>query len=159
MTLLRTGRPPAGPGSRSTEIPGSAVGRRRGRKWADRGQTAVEFVGTLPLILVTLAIMWQAGMVCYTYVLAGNAADKGVRAASVAEGNPRAACEEAVREDMPSAWDTTVDECGGDLLSDMVTARVEVKVPLLFPGAFDLPWHATGEAKAKNENQGWGLGW
>ncbi|MCX5142534.1 TadE family protein [Streptomyces sp. NBC_00338] len=156
MTLLRTGRPPAGPGSRSTEIPGSAVGRRRGRKWADRGQTAVEFVGTLPLILVTLALLWQAGMVCYTYVIAGNAADKGVRAASVAEGSQRRACEAAVRDDMPADWDHVVKRCESRG-SDMVTAKVEVQVPLFFPGAFNLPWHVTGEAKAKSEKGV--LGW
>ncbi|MEV0574004.1 MULTISPECIES: TadE family protein [unclassified Streptomyces] len=154
MTLLRTGRPPAGPGSRSTEIPGSAVGRRRGRKWADRGQTAVEFVGTLPLILVTLALLWQAGMVCYAWVLAGNAADKGVRAASVAEGSKYLACQEAAREDVPSAWDTSIrcDNASGGL----VKATVKVHVPIVFPGVFNLPWWATGEAKAKDEG---GLGW
>ncbi|MEU9095528.1 TadE family protein [Streptomyces sp. NPDC048428] len=122
---------------------------------SDRGQTAIEFVGTLPLILVTLAVMWQAGLVCYTWVLAGNAADKGVRAAAVAESSPERACRQAVREDVPDAWDTTVLRCGGGI-GDLVTAKVQVKVPLIFPGVFNVPWHATGDAKAKREKGGWG---
>ncbi|WP_406093152.1 TadE/TadG family type IV pilus assembly protein [Streptomyces sp. NBC_01013] len=122
---------------------------------SDRGQTAIEFVGTLPLILVTLAVMWQAGLVCYTWVLAGNAADKGVRAAAVAEGSSRQACEQAVREDVPDAWETDVVRCSAGF-GDLVTAKVEVKVPLIFPGVFNVPWHATGDAKAKKEKGGWG---
>ncbi|WP_405899624.1 pilus assembly protein [Streptomyces sp. NBC_00727] len=128
--------------------------RRRGRAThrprADRGQTAIEFVGTLPLILLTLALLWQAAMVCYTYILAGNAADKAVRAAAVAEGDKGAACARAVREDVPSAWSTQV-ECGGS--GELVTATVRIDVPLLIPGAFSLPMHATGEAKARNEGR------
>ncbi|WP_328902007.1 pilus assembly protein [Streptomyces sp. NBC_00441] len=117
---------------------------------SDRGQTAIEFVGTLPLILLTLALLWQAGLVCYTYILAGNAADKAVRAAAVAEGDPEAACERAVREDVPGAWSTVVRCDGG---GELVTATVRIDVPLLFPGAFSVPMHATGEAKARNERR------
>ncbi|MEU2251491.1 pilus assembly protein [Streptomyces sp. NPDC019224] len=109
----------------------------------------MEFVGALPLILVTLALLWQAAMVCYTYILAGNAADKAVRAAAVAEGD-RTACDRAAREDVPGAWTTHV-ECGE--AGDMVTATVRIDVPLLFPGAFSLPMHATGEARARNEGR------
>ncbi|MER5274745.1 TadE family protein [Streptomyces sp. NPDC002809] len=155
MNLLRTGRPPAGPGSARAEISGSVSGGRRRRTRSDRGQTAIEFVGTLPLILVTLAVMWQAGLVCYTWVLAGNAADKGVRAAAVAESSPESACRQAVREDVPDAWDTTALRCGGGF-GDLVTAKVRVKVPLIFPGVFNVPWYATGDAKAKREKGGWG---
>lgn len=154
----RADRPP--PGTDSADRPRTAPDRprtapapRRGRKRGDRGQTAIEFVGTLPLILVTLALLWQAAMVCYTYILAGNAADKAVRAAAVATVSQRLACEQAVREDVPGAWNTHVERCG-ERFSEMVTVRVRVDVPLLFPGAFNLPWHATGEAKAKNEGRG-----
>ncbi|MFG2565901.1 TadE/TadG family type IV pilus assembly protein [Streptomyces sp. NPDC048567] len=125
--------------------------RRDARSRSDRGQTAIEFVGTLPLILLTLALLWQAGLVCYTYILAGNAADKAVRAAAVAKGDPDAACERAGREDVPGAWSTTV-ECGGGS-GELVTATVRIDVPLLFPGAFSVPMHATGEAKARNERR------
>lgn len=124
--------------------------RRDARSRSDRGQTAIEFVGTLPLILLTLALLWQAGLVCYTYILAGNAADKAVRAAAVTEGDPGAACARAVREDVPGAWSTQV-ECDGS--GELVTATVRIDVPLLFPGAFSVPMHATGKAKARNERR------
>ncbi|WP_406454193.1 pilus assembly protein [Streptomyces sp. NBC_00876] len=151
MNLLRTARLQTGPHSPGTEIPEpAATGRPRG----DRGQTAIEFVGTLPLILITLAIMWQAALVGYTYMLAGNAADKAARAAAVANVSQRVACEQAVHEDVPSAWDTTVEKCGSRF-SELVRVRVKIDVPLLFPGAFNLPMRATGEAKAKNETGGW----
>lgn len=145
MNLLRADRrrrPGAG-GARTGAL-------RDGR--SDRGQTAIEFVGTLPLILITLALLWQAAMVCYTYILAGNAADKAVRAAAVTEGSQQAACERAVREDVPSGWTTRVERCG-EPSSELVTVRVSLDVPMLFPGAFDLPWQATGEAKARNERR------
>ncbi|MGW2654106.1 TadE family protein [Streptomyces sp. NPDC001478] len=154
MTLLRTDRPPTAADSGSADI-GRDTGTRRGRKRGDRGQSAIEFVGTLPAILVTLAVMWQAGLVCYTWILAGNAADKGVRAAAVAEYGSWQACVRAAREDVPGAWDVVVRDCQADP-SGLVNAKVEVQVPLLFPGAYDLPWHATGTAKAKKETGGFG---
>ncbi|PZT76370.1 MULTISPECIES: TadE/TadG family type IV pilus assembly protein [unclassified Streptomyces] len=117
----------------------------------DRGQTAIEFVGVVPLILITLAVLWQAGLVCYTYVLAGNAADKAARAAAVTEGSQSAACARAVREDLPGSWKASV-QCGGGS-GEFVTVKVRLDVPLLFPGAFSLPLHATGEAKARNERR------
>ncbi|WP_333734154.1 TadE/TadG family type IV pilus assembly protein [Streptomyces sp. IBSBF 3010] len=125
--------------------------RRDARSRSDRGQTAIEFVGTLPLILLTLALLWQAGLVCYTYILAGNAADKAVRAAAVAKGSQCAAGAQAVREDVPGGWSAHMDSC--DDAGELVSVKVRVDVPLLFPGAFSVPMHATGEAKARNERR------
>ncbi|MFF5333118.1 TadE family protein [Streptomyces sp. NPDC013181] len=118
----------------------------------DRGQTAIEFVGVVPLILITLAVLWQAGLVCYTYILAGNAADKAARAAAVTEGSQYAACERAVHEDLPGSWGAVVESCDGGS-GELVTVKVRLDVPLLFPGAFSLPMHATGDAKARNERR------
>ncbi|MFI2778431.1 TadE family protein [Streptomyces sp. ALB3] len=128
----------------------TVTGRRHGPR-DDRGQAAIEFTGTLPLILVTLALMWQAGVVGYTFMLAGNAADKGVTAATSTYGSRQAACERAGREDLPNAWDASF-RCSAS--GDMVTARVDLKVPLLFPGAFNLPMTVPGEAAAALENRG-----
>ncbi|MFD3655086.1 TadE family protein [Streptomyces sp. NPDC058620] len=114
----------------------------------DRGQAAIEFTGTLPLILVTLALLWQAAMVGYTFMLAGNAADKAVTAATTAKGSAQAACEQAGREDLPGAWDATFS-CSAQ--GDLMTARVDVQVPLLFPGAFNTPLKLPGEASANLE--------
>ncbi|MER7398011.1 TadE/TadG family type IV pilus assembly protein, partial [Streptomyces sp. NPDC000151] len=54
--------------------------RRLRRMRQDRGQVAVEFLGMLPLILVTLVLLWQCALVGFTYTLAGNAADQAARA-------------------------------------------------------------------------------
>ncbi|WP_432104933.1 pilus assembly protein [Streptomyces sp. bgisy091] len=129
------------------------VGAARSRPGGDRGQVAIEFTGTLPLILVTLALLWQGAVIGYTFMLAGNAADKAVTAATSTYGSRQAACERAGREDLPSAWAATF-RCGVAPGGDLVEAKVDVKVPLLFPGAFNLPMTLTGEAAANLERPG-----
>ncbi|MEU4061479.1 TadE/TadG family type IV pilus assembly protein [Streptomyces wedmorensis] len=98
--------------------------RRRG----DRGQVAVEFLGMVPLILLTLALLWQVVLVGYTYTLAGNAADEAARAAAVGDD-----CGEAALRHLDGAWASgATPSCSeGD---GMVTAVVEIKVPVLVPG-------------------------
>ncbi|MFF9866222.1 TadE family protein [Streptomyces sp. NPDC013953] len=113
----------------------------------DRGQTVIEFTGTLPLILVTLALLWQAALVGYTFSLAGNAADKGVRAGTV---GGQAACQAAAGEDMPGAWAADYD-CREE--GDTFRTTANVQVPLLFPGGFDLPISIPGEAAAPLESR------
>ncbi|MEE1939284.1 TadE/TadG family type IV pilus assembly protein [Streptomyces sp. TRM 70361] len=117
-----------------------------GAEGPDRGQTTVEFVGMVPLILVVLALMWQLVLVGYTFTLAGNAADEAARAAAV-DGD----CQGAAREHLPSAWQGTVG-CG-DGAAGLVTATVELRVPVLFPGMADLPLTVTGEAGAVREEE------
>jgi hypothetical protein len=97
----------------------------------DRGQSVIEFTGMVPIILVTLAVLWQSALVGYTFVLAGNAADKGV----------------AAEEDLTGGWSATVD-CGPD--GDLYTAEVALEVPLLFPGV-NLPITVEGRAGAATE--------
>ncbi|MFE6038233.1 pilus assembly protein [Streptomyces sp. NPDC056452] len=162
MRLPGTG-PVTGPGGAAEHLipgvpepPGDAVLRavrgRRGGLRGDRGQTAIEFTGTLPLILITLALMWQGAVIGYTFMLAGNAADKAVTAATTANGSALLACREAGREDLPSAWDANFN-CHSS--GDLMTSRVDVKVPLLFPGGFNTPMTLTGEASA-NLERSWG---
>ncbi|GAQ54684.1 TadE/TadG family type IV pilus assembly protein [Streptomyces acidiscabies] len=123
------------------------------RLTGDRGQVAVEFIGMLPVILVTLIAIWQCVLVGYTYTLAGNAADAAVRAGTVADPGARVgACQQAGTEDLPSAWqgDAEVD-CGG---SGFVTATVTLHVPVLFPGVLSLPFEVIGRAGAVEEWHG-----
>ncbi|MFH9617591.1 TadE family protein [Streptomyces pratensis] len=128
----------------------TATGRRQGLR-GDRGQTAIEFTGTLPLILITLALMWQAAVIGYTFMLAGNAADKGVTAAASTDGDRQSACVRAGSEDLPGAWDASFS-CRQE--GDLVRATVDLEVPLLLPGAFNLPMTLTGEAAAAVERPG-----
>ncbi|WP_237532741.1 pilus assembly protein [Streptomyces sp. SID8352] len=104
----------------------------------------------LPVILLTLAVLWQLVLVGYTYTLAGNAADEAVRAGTAASREAReGACGDAGRDKLPSAWRGGSDvKCatGGG----RVTARVELRVPVLFPGAGG-PLTVRGHAGAVEE--------
>ncbi|MEV8589975.1 TadE/TadG family type IV pilus assembly protein [Streptomyces sp. NPDC051180] len=107
----------------------------------DRGQVAVEFVGMVPLILLTLALLWQVVLVGYTYTLAGNAADEAARAAAVGDD-----CSEAALRHLDGAWRSGArPACSSG--GGMVTAVVTIDVPVLFPGVGGLfPVKATAAA-------------
>ncbi|MFF0430259.1 TadE/TadG family type IV pilus assembly protein [Streptomyces sp. NPDC004520] len=94
----------------------------------DRGQVAVEFLGMVPLILLTLALLWQVVLVGYTYTLAGNAADEAARACAVGDDGAAAA-----GRHIDGAWSVSGGGCapGGD---GMVRVEVTVEVPALVPG-------------------------
>ncbi|MER6346650.1 TadE/TadG family type IV pilus assembly protein [Streptomyces sp. NPDC001595] len=117
----------------------------------DRGQVTVEFLGMTPLILLTLVLLWQFVLLGYTYVLAGNAADEAVRAATeVAPGERPGVCAAAGRDKLPGAWEGGASvSCGGG--GGFVTADVTLSVPVLFPGTVDFPFEVTGHAGAVEE--------
>ncbi|WP_055599727.1 TadE/TadG family type IV pilus assembly protein [Streptomyces aureus] len=94
----------------------------------DRGQVAVEFLGMVPLILLTLALLWQIVLVGYTYTLAGNAADEAARACAVGDDGTAAA-----GRHIGGAWSVSGGGCG-DVSGGMVHVRVSVEVPVLVPG-------------------------
>ncbi|MGY1578215.1 TadE family protein [Streptomyces sp. MN13] len=125
--------------------------RRRPVRNRDRGQVTVEFLGMTPLILITLVLLWQFVLVGYTFVLAGNAADEAVRAATeAAPGERQGACEAAGRDKLPGAWEGGAQvSCAGG--GGYVTADVTLKVPVLFPGAADFPFEVKGHAGAVEE--------
>lgn len=122
----------------------------RARYRDDRGQAIIEFTGMVPIILVTMVVLWQAALVGYTFVLAGNAADKAVSAGTATEGERNAACERAGREDVPGAWTASIS-CGQ--AGDLVKAEANLEVPLLFPGGFNLPITVPGRAAAATERR------
>ncbi|RSS34602.1 pilus assembly protein [Streptomyces sp. WAC08241] len=121
--------------------------RRRDRVHDDRGQLSVEFTGTFPLILLTLAVLWQCALVGYTFVLAGNAADRGVRAA--AASGDMGDCDSVGREDLPQEWQGARFSCSAEGV--LVKATVSVDVPILFPGGPSLPIPVKGRAAAAKE--------
>lgn len=129
--------------------------RAAARMLPERGQVTVEFLGTVPLILLTLVLLWQFVLVGYTFTLAGNAASAGAREAAVTDPwNGDAACTEAAKEDLPQAWRGTAavrcDPATG-ARAGIVTAEVDLKVPVLFPGFADFPFTVTGDAGAASE--------
>ncbi|MFJ8308499.1 MULTISPECIES: TadE/TadG family type IV pilus assembly protein [unclassified Streptomyces] len=100
----------------------------------DRGQTVIEFIGVVPLIIVLLVALWQCALVGYTFVLAGNAADEGARAGAAAAGDAAVACGSAARKELPSAWDSAID-CAPD--GGMYRAKVTLRIPVLIPGVLN----------------------
>ncbi|THA24754.1 CobQ/CobB/MinD/ParA nucleotide binding domain-containing protein [Streptomyces sp. RKND-216] len=118
----------------------------------DRGALTVEFAGMAPLVLLVLALLWQAVLIGHTFTLAGNAADEGARAATAAAayGDPAAACAAAAREHLPSAWNSGATvSCSRS--GDLWTADVTLPTPALFPGAANLPFTVDGSAGAAAE--------
>ncbi|MFJ7588771.1 TadE/TadG family type IV pilus assembly protein [Streptomyces sp. NPDC097617] len=100
--------------------------RRPGR--GDRGQVAIEFVGTVPLILLLVAAVWECVLIGYAFSLAGNAADEAARAGAV---KGRAACVAAAAEHISEAWGLQ-SACFRS--GDVYKARVTLQIPVLYPG-------------------------
>ncbi|MFI1398381.1 TadE/TadG family type IV pilus assembly protein [Streptomyces sp. NPDC020681] len=113
--------------------PAKAIRLATGRLRDDRGQAVIEFTGTVPVILATLVLLWQAALLGYTFSLAGNAADEAARAGAVGGAG---ACQAAGQAHLPGAW-TGETDCAGD--GDLYTASVRVSLPVLFPGGPNLP--------------------
>ncbi|WP_411105686.1 TadE family protein [Streptomyces sp. cmx-4-9] len=120
---------------------------RRSRPGGDRGQVAVEFVGTLPLILLLVAAVWECVLIGYAFSLAGNAADEAARAGAV---HGDAACAAAAGEHVGGAWNLKV-VCGEQ--GDIYKATVELSIPVLHPslgfGSIDGTGGAAMEKEAK----------
>lgn len=138
---------PAGPPAEAKGNTGKTNGGRRARRprGGDAGQVSIEFLGLAPTILVVLALIWQFVLVGYTFMLAGNAADNAARAAAIGQDVTAAA-----KDDLPAAWAQNV-EASTASQDGMVKATVRLKVPVLFPGGVDFPYHVTGEAGAARE--------
>ncbi|MGW6465314.1 TadE family protein [Streptomyces rubiginosohelvolus] len=145
MTTTRTAR--SGIRGRIT-----ALRDRRGR---DRGQTAVEFLGMTPFIILIMLVLWECALIGYTFSLAGNAADVGARKGSGAEFAPGMACRQGALKDLPDAWSkNAVVECGGTN-NRLYEATVKLKVPVLVPGLFGLDTEIEGTAGSPRETQSW----
>ncbi|MFE2505566.1 TadE family protein [Streptomyces rubiginosohelvolus] len=122
----------------------------RDRGGRDRGQTAVEFLGMTPFIILIMLVLWECALIGYTFSLAGNAADVGARKGSGAEFAPGMACRQGAMKDLPDAWsESAVVKCRGG--SSLYEATVELKVPVLVPGLFDLDTRIKGTAGSPME--------
>ncbi|MFD3700638.1 TadE/TadG family type IV pilus assembly protein [Streptomyces sp. NPDC058646] len=106
---------------------------------------AVEFVGTVPLILLLVAAVWQCVLIGYAFSLAGNAADEAARAGAV-EG--AGACAAAAREHIGEAWGIQVI-CTGQ--GDVYKATVKLGIPVLHPSLDFGSIEGTGGAATEKE--------
>lgn len=137
----------------TTERAVTRIGRRRDRRRdRDRGQTAIEFVGVTPLIILMLIALWQCALFGYTFILAGNAADVAARAGNGSQWRPAEACQEAGREDLPSAWQGKARfHCNEGYNPGLYRVEVDLTVPVLVPGVLDWGPTVTGEAASAKE--------
>ncbi|PBC69582.1 TadE-like protein [Streptomyces sp. TLI_235] len=118
----------------------------------DRGQATVEFLGLFPLLVAVLVAIWQGTVLAMTFILAGHAAAAGARAAAV-HSDARVA---ALR-DLPAGWrdgatvrlEHWISASGGE--QELRAVSVDLSVPLLFPGLWRLPLHASGRAGVLEE--------
>jgi pilus assembly protein CpaE len=107
------------------------------RLGSERGQASAETMGLLPVLILFVLALWQVGLVGYTYVLAGHAAQEGARMLAVnpTDGKPDDEAYKKIRKramgEVPGAWreDAKVEVPGGES-----TVSVRLKVPIVIPG-------------------------
>ncbi|WP_244501194.1 TadE family protein [Streptomyces sp. TP-A0874] len=113
---------------------------------------SVEFLGMLPIILITVVLLWQCALVGYTYSLAGNSADQAARQVATTEAwqSWQGRCEQAAKSDLSGAWQQSAQaRCWNE--PGLVKAKVDLKVPVLFPGSINFPFTVTGNAAVAAE--------
>ncbi|MYQ88951.1 pilus assembly protein [Streptomyces sp. SID4936] len=116
----------------------------RGR---DRGQTAIEFLGVTPLIILLFIALWQCALIGYTFSLAGNSADEAAHQGAIAQSMRGQACRDAAEEHLPKAWrDSMKERPRCRTTHDVYKAEVKLQVPVLVPGVLNWPFRVTGNA-------------
>ncbi|MEU9302980.1 TadE/TadG family type IV pilus assembly protein [Streptomyces sp. NPDC048269] len=118
------------------------------RRPGDKGQVAIEFVGTVPLILLLVAAVWECVLIGYAFSLAGNAADEAARAGAVTGD---AACVAAAGKHISAAWGMGTPHCRKE--GDIYKATVTLKIPVLFPGLNFGTIDGTGGAAMERETE------
>ncbi|RTR36327.1 hypothetical protein EKG37_01865 [Robertmurraya yapensis] len=94
----------------------------------ERGSQAIEFVAMFPLIILSILIIWQIGLIAFSLVVGESAARDGARAAAIHDPDWRAVAER-------SASGIKVEVSGGPGTVDAhvfvkITAPI-VKLPLI----------------------------
>ncbi|MEV5313920.1 TadE/TadG family type IV pilus assembly protein [Streptomyces sp. NPDC052610] len=104
---------------------------RTSHRHDDRGQAALEYLGSLPLLLLVGMAAVQIGLVAHAAQQAGTAARAGARAASLGLDDQRA-CERAVSSRL--ADDIVCEQSpGGDSATVTATVRIPSVIPLWDP--------------------------
>ncbi|MCX5109743.1 pilus assembly protein [Streptomyces sp. NBC_00378] len=112
----------------------------------DRGQTAIEFLGVTPLIILIAAVLWQCALIGYTFSLAGNAADKAAHQGAIAQSMRGQACRDAAEEHLPKAWRDSMKRTSCRSSGGFYKAEVKLQVPVLMPGVLNWPFRVNGNA-------------
>ncbi|MFF5260658.1 TadE/TadG family type IV pilus assembly protein [Actinomadura viridis] len=131
---------------------------------ARRDSGAVEFTGILPVLLTTCLLVWEAFLVGMSATYTGHAANEGARVAAV--GGDYDEVKKAAVERIAGMWADeeniqvrypTGDVCDPNKVprvdEDCGYVRVNIKVPLLFPGVM-LPMTVSARTKVVYEQEG-----
>ena len=116
----------------------------------ERGQSSVEFIGLMPILIVLVLAIWQVGLAGYTYILAGNAAREGARELSTDNTDEKGdrPYRERAEESLPGAWrrnaKVVIDP------KDEARVVVDLKIPLVLP-TFAGPLHVKSRASSVTE--------
>jgi pilus assembly protein CpaE len=122
------------------EEPEGDGGEGRGllaRLGGERGQASAEAMGLLPVLLLFVLALWQIGLIGYTYVLAGHAAQEGARMMAVnpTDGKPDDAAYKKIRAramgEVPKPWRGGAEV---NVPDDSSAVAVRLKVPVVLPG-------------------------
>ncbi|MEU2107581.1 TadE/TadG family type IV pilus assembly protein [Streptomyces sp. NPDC019507] len=98
----------------------------RGRR--DRGQTAIEYLGWIPILLLIALAAIQLGIAVYAVQQAGTAARAAARTESIDNGSGVRGGKAAMSDWLADGTDIDVDSAG-----DEVTATAYVEIPSLIP--------------------------
>ncbi|GAA3944398.1 septum formation initiator [Actinomadura viridis] len=131
---------------------------------ARRDSGAVEFTGILPVLLTTCLLVWEAFLVGMSATYTGHAANEGARVAAV--GGDHDEVKKAAVQRIAGLWadeeNIQVRYPTGDVCDprkvprvdeDCGYVRVNIKVPLLFPGVL-LPMTVSARTKVVYEQEG-----
>lgn len=89
----------------------------------ERGSQAIEFLTMFPLIILSILIIWQIGLIAFSLVVAESAARDGARAASVHNSDWK-----TVAETSAAGLDVSVT---GDITETTATVYVRVQAPIV----------------------------
>jgi pilus assembly protein CpaE len=143
------------PGADEAEPEGGEGRGLLARLGGERGQASAEAMGLLPVLILFVLALWQLGLVGYTYVLAGHAAQEGARMMAVnpTDGDPDDAAYKKIRTramgEVPKAWRGGADVRVPDNES---TVAVRLKVPVVLPG-LKSPFEIGSRAAAAIEDE------
>lgn len=117
----------------------------KNKRAKDAGQTSVEFLGIMPLILGVVVILWEAVVLGMALQTAAHGANEGARSAAV--GKSPEQVREDVRDRMTDAWAkrASIDYEQGD-----PNVTVSLNIPVLLPSV-ELPWKMSSTATVVDE--------
>jgi len=111
------------------------AGPPQGKGSRERGSVTVEFLGSLPVLLLIVFLIWQLALAGMTFMWGGHAASAAARATSMGQTNSqiRTAAEDQIPSGLHDALQVT-HQPGSDEVA------VSLKVPLVAPGVLATPW-------------------